>query len=182
MSKKSLFIAILVSLAIPALAHAQLGENRDELKVLVENRREINVSGGAGYTDATGWLYGMTGSIGFPFSMRSQFELGGIFYRRADAVADREASGLFGGPLFNFGSDFARNSFLGVGIGYSNIYPFTKEDAPEQRLTYAYVQFGKRFALNSEGTLSFKPRLMSFTRGQGESEMLVDAINFGYLF
>lgn len=176
-----LVFALALPSSPPALAQAE-GTTSAEIKSTIKDRREVSVSPGIGYTEQAGWLYGVSGSAAFPMSLRSQIELGGILYRHADRTGDEEATGVFVGPLYNFGSDFKRNVFAGVGVGYSHIYPFQSANNSDERLLFGYGQIGKRFALNESGTLSFKPRVMYYTRGADESAFQIDVINFSYLY
>jgi len=182
MNVKSLLLALMM--ALPSWGFAQDGTTSGsvDVKEAMRDRREISLSPGVSYTDDAGWLYGVSASVAFPMSLRSQIELGGMLFRRADDGGDSDASGVFGGPLYNFNEDIARAFFLGVGLGYSNIYPFEKVNNSNERMVYGYAQLGKRFALNNSGTLSYKPRFVYFTRGENQNEFQADAINFSYLF
>ena len=175
---------------LPFAIHAQEEESAAanvttaDIKAAMDERREISLAPSAGYTEENGWLYGVKGSIAFPMTLRSQIELGGILLRKADDDADRDASGIFAGPVYNFSSQYKQAFFAGLGIGYSNIYPFERETNPDERLVYGFAQVGKRFALGKKGKFSYKPRFQYFARGgsDGDQQFQVDALNFSYLF
>lgn len=176
--------ALIVLLVFPFCGFAQEGTTSAtvDVKSALDDRREISLSPGGNYTDETGWLYGLRASMAFPMTKRTQLELGGLLFRRADEVADRDVSGVFGGPIYNFGQEYKRAFFAGAGVGYSNIYPFERETNPDERLLWGYAQVGKRFALSNDGRFSYKPRIMYVTRGDDGNKLQIDAINFSYLF
>lgn len=179
---KFLFIALCFGISVPSLAK---DVNTSETKISSNDRREISVAPGINYSEDTGWAYGTSLSYSHPLTERSQIEAGAMFFRYTDSDkvnGRQDLSGIFAGPNYNFGSDFSNNFYAGVGAGYSNILPFRNDPDRDSRLIYGYGQLGKRFSLNNDGTLSYKPRIFVYSGGVEKSSAHLDLLNFSYLF
>lgn len=155
-------LLICLALAFTHLAH---GEER--------GLSELNFAPAFGYSNFSGFVYGGTLALALPLSHCFQWETGGMLLIQSSA-ADPAASGIFTGPLFNFGEDPLHSYFLGAGIGFSNTFPFGSNDRPTQKLAYGYAKVGKRFVLNNAGSFLLRPELEFLSTGENRS----GAINF----
>jgi hypothetical protein len=147
-----------------------------------QNFKELSLIPLVGYSSLQGFVIGFEGSLSLMVTEQVQFESGGLIYSRGDRTPEW-ASGVFMGPVYNFGDDIARAFYVGGGIGLSSVYPFINTLDPEEKLAYGYLKVGKRFVINDAGTIIYKPQLSYKSIGEHRPQLIsIDVLQFSWSF
>jgi hypothetical protein len=118
-----------------------------------------------GYSNFDGFVVGLEASLLVPLSERWQWKLGGGY----EAGKHSDWRAFRTGAVYNFAGDWSRAYYLGAGVGL---------DAE----IFGYVDFGKRFSLNKEGTITWSPHVTVESNSIHRGHVVISPVSFGWSF
>jgi hypothetical protein len=123
-------------------------------------------------------VVGLDASLSIPLSERWQWKFGGSYEMRKRSSWRAVTTGA----VYNFADDWTQAYYLGGGVGLADENRISNGDEREDTKVYGYLEFGKRFRLNKEGTITWSPHVTVDSNTLDRGHITISPVSFGWHF